>query len=307
MMKALSNNRSNPGDYFFHYIPYSEEDEKLGMVCNAAGAMEVPPYTVYPPNENAHPVVFRDVAEGRTLREFQFVYISDGAGVFYAEGNTYRVQAGSMLVLLPGMKHAYQPLHETGWHEYWVGFTGSFFTGLVKEGILSKERIFFEIGLRDYVLSIFTHIFDEVRSQHPRYQVKACSQVFLLLAELLTCERKKEPTNYSQYQQIVERVKCLMEANICKKSIDIPSIAQTIGISPSRLNEIFKLYTAMTPYQYYIQIKINKACRLLEQTDLSIKEAAFTLGFDDQFYFSRLFKQKTGIPPSGWPPTRQRV
>ena len=98
-----------------------------------------------------------------------------------------------------------------------------------------------------------------------------------------------------------------MEANICKKSIDIPSIAQTIGISPSRLNEIFKLYTAMTPYQYYIKIKINKACRLLEQTDLSIKEAAFTLGFDDQFYFSRLFKQKTGIPPSGWPPTRQRV
>lgn len=297
MMKARMDNRSDQGDYFFHYIPYSAEDEKLGMVCTAAGAMEVPPYTAYPPNKNAHPVVFRDVAEGRTLPEFQFVYISDGAGVFYAEGKTYRIQAGSLLVLLPGMKHAYRPLRETGWHEYWVGFTGSFFTGLVREGILSKERIFFEIGLRDSILSIFTHIFDEVRSRHPLYQVKACSQVFLLLAELLTYERRKEPA--TSQQQLVEKVKYLMEANICKR-IDIPSIAQAIGISPSRLNEVFKLYTSMTPYQYYIQIKINKACRLLEQTDLSIKEAAFALGFADPFYFSRLFKQKTGIPPSGW-------
>jgi AraC-like DNA-binding protein len=56
----------------------------------------------------------------------------------------------------------------------------------------------------------------------------------------------------------------------------------------------------MTPYQYYIQIKIDRACRLLEQTDISIKEAAWTLGFDDPYYFSRLFKQKTGIPPSEW-------
>jgi AraC-like DNA-binding protein len=286
-------------DCFFHYIPYSEEDKKLGMVCTTAGNIFVPPRTVYPPNKKSHPVAFRDVAEGRTLPEFQFVYISDGEGAFSAEGRTYEVKAGSMLLLIPGMKHSYRPRYETGWHEYWVGFTGSFFKGLVREGILSRERIFFEIGLRDYVLSIFAQIFDEVRSQEPLHQVKACSRVFLLLAEILTNERRKEHPKYSEEQQMVERIKFYMEENIDKK-INMAGMARELGLNASRLSSIFKTYTSMTPYHYYIQIKINKACRLLEQTDLSIKEAAFKLGFDDQYYFSRLFKQKTSIPPSRW-------
>jgi AraC-like DNA-binding protein len=55
----------------------------------------------------------------------------------------------------------------------------------------------------------------------------------------------------------------------------------------------------MTPYQYFIQLKISKAESLLEN-DISIKEAAYNLGFNDQFYFSRLFKNKTGVTPSEW-------
>jgi AraC-like DNA-binding protein len=294
-VKAVDDKR----EYFFHYIPYSKEDEKLGMVCTTAGNIFVPPHTLYPPNKNAHPVPFREVAEGRTLPEFQFVYISDGEGAFRAEDKTYTIKAGSMLLLLPGMKHSYKPRYETGWHEYWVGFTGSFFNSLVNEGVLSRDRVFFEIGLRDYILSIFMRIFEEVRSRQPLYQVKASSQVYLLLAELLSYERRKEHPDYSKQQQIVEKVKFYMEENIDKK-INIASIAQDAGLNASRLNDVFKAYTSMTPYHYYIQIKINRACRLLEQTDLSIKEAAFKLGFDDQYYFSRLFKQKTGIPPSRW-------
>jgi AraC-like DNA-binding protein len=54
----------------------------------------------------------------------------------------------------------------------------------------------------------------------------------------------------------------------------------------------------MTPYQYFIHIKIQKAKSLLTQKDASVKEVAYKLGFDDQFYFSRLFKNKTGFSPS---------
>ncbi|MDR1105043.1 MAG: AraC family transcriptional regulator [Treponema sp.] len=53
-------------------------------------------------------------------------------------------------------------------------------------------------------------------------------------------------------------------------------------------------------YQYYIHIKIEKAQRLLEEKDVSVKEAAYRLGFDDQYYFSRLFKNKTGFTPAEW-------
>jgi AraC-like DNA-binding protein len=293
MEKSTEKNRAS----FLHYLPYSEEDEKLGMVCITVGTVEVAPNTVYPPRKNDHPVLFRSVAEGRTLPNFQIVYITKGQGIFNAEGVTHTVNPGSMLLIMPGMRHSYKPVFEIGWHEYWVGFNGAFFMKLIREGILSKEHPFFEMGLHEQYLNIFDSIFEEVRAQRPLYQFKAGVGVMMLLGEMLSHERRKEQPNY--YQKTVEKAKYLMEFNVYG-AINLSSIAEQIGISTSRLNEIFKTYTSMTPYQYYIHIKILKAERLLEQPNVSVKEAAFRLGFEDQYYFSRLFKNKTGVTPSRW-------
>jgi AraC-like DNA-binding protein len=282
---------------FLHYLPYSEEDEKLGMLCTTAGSTNVRPGTVYPPQKNEHPALFRTVAEGRILPEFQLVYITGGEGIFFSGGATYEVKPGSIMLVLPGIKHAYRPLFETGWVEYWVGFKGAYFSRLLEEGRFSHEHVFFEIGLRDSMLSVFNQIFDEVRTQRPLYQMKACAGVLSLIAEVLSIERRKDQPNY--YEKIVAKAKYLMESNIYG-AINLSSISEQLGISTSRLNEIFKTYTSMTPYQYYMHIKIHKAESLLEQEDIPVKEAAFRMGFEDQYYFSRLFKSRTGVSPSEW-------
>ena len=280
-----------------HYLPYSEEDEKLGMLCTTAGSAKIDPDIIYPPQKYKHPVLFRTVAEGRILPEFQLVYIASGEGVFTSGGATYKVKPGSMMLVLPGVKHAYQPLLETGWHEYWVGFKGTYYSRFVKEGHFSTDQVFFEIGLNKSILSLYNLILDEVKTQRPLYQMRACAAILSLIAEVLAKERRKEHLNF--YQQTVEKTKYLMESNILG-AIDLTNIADQLGISTSRLNDIFKTYTSMTPYQYYIQIKIHKAESLLEQEDISVKEAAYKMGFDDQYYFSRLFKNKTGVSPSDW-------
>jgi len=284
-------------DLSLHYLPYSEEDEKLGMLCTTAGSTRVPPGVVYPPRKNDHPAIFRPVAVGRVLPEFQIVYISAGEGVFTSGDQTYNVNPGSVLLILPGLKHLYHPLLETGWHEYWVGFKGAYFSGFLKEGHFSPDQVFFQIGLHDSILSLFNLIIDEVQAQRPLYQIKACAAILSLIAEVLTRDRRKEQLN--SYQKTVEKAKYLMESNVLS-AIDLSSISDQLGISTSRLNEIFKTYTSMTPYQYYIQIKIYKAESLLEQQDLSVKEVAHKMGFEDQYYFSRLFKNKTGVSPSEW-------
>jgi AraC-like DNA-binding protein len=288
---------SAANDLFLHYLPYSEEDEKLGMLCTTAGFARVPPGAVYPPRKNDHPAIFRPVTAGRVLPEFQIVYISAGEGVFTSGDLTFNVNPGSVLLILPGIKHLYYPLLETGWHEYWVGFKGAYFSGLIKEGRFSPDQVFFQIGLHDSILSLFNLIFDEIQAQRPLYQIKACAAILSLIAEVLTRDRRKEQLN--SYQKTVEKAKYLMESNAFS-AIDLSSISDQLGISTSRLNEIFKTYTSMTPYQYYIQIKIYKAESLLEQQDLSVKEVAHKMGFEDQYYFSRLCKNKTGVSPSEW-------
>ncbi|MDR2069545.1 MAG: helix-turn-helix domain-containing protein [Spirochaetaceae bacterium] len=293
----MENSSGESWDSFLHYLPYSEEDEKIGMVCTTAGSVEVKPHTVYPPNKNKHPALFRQVAEGRILPEFQILYITKGEGIFGAGDRTYTVTPGSFLLVFPGIKHFYKPVFETGWHEYWVGFKGGFYSNLAEKGLLSMERIFFEVGLHNDIVSIFEQILHEVRTQQPLYQLKACSGILTLIAEMLTHERRSEQPNY--YQKIVEKAKYLMETNVFK-AINVSDISEQIGVTPSKLNEIFKTYTSMTPYQYYIHIKIHKAECLLEDDNVTVKEVAFQLGFEDQYYFSRLFKNKTGVAPSDW-------
>jgi AraC-like DNA-binding protein len=286
------------GDWgFLHYLPYSKEDEKLGMVCTTAGSVEVPPGTPYPPRKDQHPAPFRSVAVGRILPEYQIVYISSGKGALRAAGQSWELGPGALFLVLPGLEHSYKPDPATGWHEYWVGFKGSYFKKLAREGFLSPDRLFFNVGLHDYIITLFNRIFDEVRAQKPLYQMKACTAILGLITETLSGSRRQEQSDYSQ--KIVEKAKYLMESNIYG-ALNLPNIAEQIGISTSRLNEIFKQYTSMTPYQYYIHIKIHKAEELLGLEDISVKEAAWRMGFEDQYYFSRLFKNKTGIAPSDW-------
>ncbi|GMO55684.1 MAG: AraC family transcriptional regulator [Treponemataceae bacterium] len=280
-----------------HYISHSDEDAKLGMLCTTAGDILVPPRTEYPPNKIEHPPVFRPVAEGRTLPEFQLVFIGEGEGIFQTDGNTYDVSSGTLMLILPGVPHFYKPLYESGWHEYWVGFCGRYFDALMEQGFLTKSHVVFDVGSKEYVMGTFNRIFEELSMQRPLYQLKVCSGVFSLIAEVLASSRRREQPNF--YESVVEKAKYLMESNIYG-TINVSDIAQKIGMSASRLSDIFKTYTSMTPYHYYIQIKIRKAQTMLEEEDISVKETAFRLGFDDQYYFSRLFKSKTGVAPSDW-------
>jgi AraC-like DNA-binding protein len=282
---------------FFRYLTYSEEDEKWQLVCTDAGHNEIGPRTVYPPNKEGHPPLFKSVAVGRTLTEYQIIYITKGRGIFKVNRQTHVVDPGSIMIIFPGIPHFYKPDYEIGWTEYWVGFKGPHANALCEHGFLSSLKPLYGVGLQNTFVELFNHIFELVQNQQPLYQIQASSCVLTLIAEILAQERRS--VQHSHSEQLVDRAKFFMEENIYSE-INLNRIGEMLGVSTSHLNEVFKSYTAMTPYQYFITIKIRKAKELLEHGALSVKEVAFRLGFTDQYYFSRLFKHKTGIPPSQW-------
>ena len=284
-------------DVFVNYLPYSEEDVKRGIICTNAGTMETPPRTEYPPRKNEFPATVRSVAKGRELREYSIVYIDRGRGIFECSGKTYALEPGDVMFIKPGKKHRYHPLAETGWHEYWAGFRGSFFDILLKDDLLAQDHVFFRPGLNNRIIDSYNLILNEVKVQKPLFQFRACSAILALIAEILIIDRRNAQPNH--YQKTVEKAKAIMKVN-CFGNISMPEIAEQSGASVALLNEIFKAYTSMTPYQYFIHIKIQKAQDLLEKEDISVKETAFRLGFKDQYHFSRLFKSKTGYTPSEW-------
>ena len=80
--------------------------------------------------------------------------------------------------------------------------------------------------------------------------------------------------------------------------ISIDDVAKSVGVSRSHLYRVFMLNVGKSPIDYLTEYRINEACKLLRAGNLSIAEVAVSVGFFDQFYFSRVFKRAKGVPPS---------
>ncbi len=282
---------------FSLYLTHSAEDEKWQMVCTDAGRNVVPPGSPYPPHAEKHPVDFQSVSVGRRINEYQMVYIPVGRGSLEMNGQAYAVESGSLFLLFPDVRHAYHPDPVTGWTEFWVGFRGLQVDAMLANGIISSDKPFYQLGHQARLISGFQTIFEQVKLQSPLYQFRVCAEILRLLAETLSIERLSiQPT---RSQKIVERAKSFIEENI-SSVFDLNGLATEAHLSLPNLNEVFKSYTGMTPYQYCIHAKINRAKEILASGETSVKSISLQLGFDDPYYFSRLFKKKTGVSPSQW-------
>ena len=87
-----------------------------------------------------------------------------------------------------------------------------------------------------------------------------------------------------------------MQKNI-DKALAISEIAGTVNLSPSHLTTTFKKKTGFTLIEYFNQLKTQKACQYLLFTDLRVNEIADKLGFDDPYYFTRMFTKIIGVSP----------
>ncbi len=82
------------------------------------------------------------------------------------------------------------------------------------------------------------------------------------------------------------------------RPLQVATLAARVDLSKSHFTALFKRYVGGTPIDYFIRLRLRQACRLLEDTRMSVKEIGYTLGYDDPFYFSRIFKSFNQIAPS---------
>jgi len=284
---------------FSRYLPVNSEALRWEIYCNDAGYTPVPPGADYPPVPEDHPTEYAaTVRTGRVLAEFQAIYIAAGSGYFQCERfGTCEVSAGDLFLLFPGVRHAYHPKKETGWNEYWVGFAGEHAYRLWHNGLFSPERPLHHVGINSEVTADFEQIVQLCRQQTPGFQFRLGALILQLLAHIHVAETTSRTEHGDS--AAVQRARQIMREHV-DTGIGIPELAARVGIGYTRLLEIFRQYTGLTPYQYFLQLRVHRAKELLQNPALSIKEVAAALNFDNQYYFSRVFKKKTDMSPSQW-------
>lgn len=280
------------------YLTTSETDDGWQLACVNVGHAHVPPGSPYPPTPGLHPPGYAEtLARGRVLSEYQLLFISQGRGRLQVRQNAYDIEAGTAFLLFPGVPHSYAPDPQTGWTEYWAGFRGPYPDLLVKKGFFSPQEPVFPTGLDASAVTEFRQLLEEVTGEAPGYRLIAASRILVLLARLEASRRSRNQADGAA--ALVTQARLAFEEKLADHDVDLAALARTLGLAYPAFSSLFHQYTGLTPHQYWLNLKINRAKTMLT-SGKSVKETAFALGFDNEFYFSRLFKKKTGTPPSRW-------
>ncbi len=249
------------------------------------------------PDHNHPNQYFFNWNEGRVLNEFQLVYITNGQGIFESRTTAPTlVEGGTAFLLYPGVWHRFKPSDGTGWEEFWVGFRGHYADYLMRQECFDPCRPLINISFRLELLSVFTRLIDTLKYEGTAYQQIATCQIIQLLG-LVYSSALSSHTSQNRRQQIVYEVRYQVHGN-WERSIDFKELAKERNVSYVWLRKAFKDVMGVAPGQYHLKIKIEKAAQMLQETDLTITEIAHRTGFESLFHFSRLFRKKTGVPPS---------
>ena len=286
----------DPG--YFRYPPVSGMDKDWGVYIPTAGHQRIGPRSAYPPAR--HPEGYQFAWErGRVLRSLALVYIIRGRGVFEsATAGRRLIREGNLFLLFPGEWHRYAPDPETGWDEYWVCLDGDHIRRLIAKGFFSPRTPVLDPGHDETLLGLFIRLVDLLRDDPVGFHQVAGSTAVLILAHTHALELLRK-TGDAGADPIVRKAKCLL----MEKSggpVSVKQVARELHVSYSRFRALFRGCTGLSPMQYHLQMRIQRACRFLEGGDLRVKEVAARLGFESPYYFSRLFKKKTGYSPERW-------
>lgn len=279
----------------FKYLIVNDMDQKFGLSVNTVGFQSIQPDSPYPLKD--HPSgYFFNAQKGRVLREYQFVYITKGRGLFTSDSTLEsQVCKGRLMVLFPGQWHTYHPLQQTGWNEYYIGFEGPIIDNIVNSSFISEDNQILEVGLNEELVNLFSRAIEVAESDKISSQQYLSGIVLHMLGMIISISKNKI-FEIGDMDQKIEQAKIIMNENVFK-DVDPEELAMKLNISYSWFRKIFKDYTGYAPAKYFQELKLRKAKQLLIGTSQSVKEISYLLNYTSTEHFFSLFKKRTGFTP----------
>ncbi|MFG0215902.1 helix-turn-helix domain-containing protein [Brevibacillus porteri] len=114
---------------------------------------------------------------------------------------------------------------------------------------------------------------------------------------LMGCRLRESESSPSK--KMIEQAKAYINGHYMNP-LTLDELAEVHGMSPKSFSYFFHKYTGVRPIDYVIQYRMERASELLLTGNYSIRDVAFSVGYDNPLYFSRVFKKKFGVSPSAY-------
>lgn len=215
-------------------------------------------------------------------------YIIEGSLYFTSEGKSYELKKGDLLFLNKNVDY-----HSKS-RELPFSFISVEFEIYEDEHFNFHFEKIIHLNNPEKVHAIMEDLYSAWQDKRAGSLLRQKIHMYRLLDCILNeNSRLNESYEYKKIKKAVD----YMEKSFLEEYTDIKMLADMCEISTSRFTRIFKNIFATTPTKYMNSLRIERAKKLLAETELQITIVSEMSGFSSTYYFSRLFKQTTGVSP----------
>lgn len=227
---------------------------------------------------------------GPVIRDvYIFECCASGCGSVIINGNEFSVKAGDFYILLPGDTVVHTADIADPRSGAWCVADGKMIGNYISQAGISSTHPFAPVESFAEAYAQMEIMLKMTGKTDVGSDLRRSSCLYNILASLF-----KDHQNADK-ESIIKKSIGIMEARY-SEVLTIQDLADAVGLERSYFSTFFKQSTGIPPHQYLTQLRIQKACVLMERWDLSISETAESVGLDPQ-NFARIFKREMGITP----------
>ena len=216
-------------------------------------------------------------------------FIVSGRGTFEFDNHTYYLGPGQGFLIEPGTIATYTADAADPWHYIWVGFNGIMASKLLKDlWLSSKNPIYQSVDAERSVTFLQELLEADISNFHIHFYLIGSFYKFLSTIQIAH--------NGQRGQRLFEDAMDFINNNYLY-DLQIEDISRHLCIDRSYLYKIFMDNIHVSPQEYVIRLKIDKATELLTTTNESINDICYLSGFHDLAHFSKTFKKRTSLSP----------
>lgn len=220
-----------------------------------------------------------------------------GKGLCQLGQQRWQLQAGSLLFLPPRAHHIYAANPKSPWTIFWIHFRGLRVQDYLDTLAVSARKPVIQVHNPDLLANAFEDIF---RHTHHGFGEAAMVGLTTGFSRLLGLARVHQIQTGSRSIKTEGRLIKTLAAirDNPAHSWTLPEMANAAGMSIPHFTELCRKQTGMPPTAYLIRLRLQRAMDILIRNHQNVAETARAVGYDDPFYFSRLFRKHMGVPPS---------
>jgi len=217
------------------------------------------------------------------------IYCVKGKGWCEMNGARHGVSFGDVLVIPPGCAHAYGADEQRPWTIFWVHVKGENVAPLLNELRIAPANPVLHLGESPELLALFEELLEVVEHGYAVSRLLYASQILAHLIGLMIWDcRQNRQGPLDNTQRVAETITYMKQH--LDHNATAASFAALANLSESHYRSLFKQQIGYAPVDYFIRLRMHKACQLLDTTGLSVKEIAAKVGYEDPLYFSRVFR-----------------